>query len=285
MLWDDISYMWADLRKGPRNFECIDFKATCLSITVHDLNETWVVYTGDITSVCEINGRHVANGNINHPLATKFALPGAILGDHLCSWRAWGWCAHNGTRDDIAWWVWSSLDLWRALALPRSPLLSTARIRQKMRVRVTIRQHLPPKEDALTATGRRDACGLSTTRITAWCSVSGVDALIGMSTETNLSKGAVQWSLRLSRNTKSWGSTKTQRQHNTPVLGHTALRWNSPYRPWNELRLSRWNAFSTLGFYLVEAERHFLIFLLCCSSKGWMVLQADSSDSENDLDP
>ena len=131
-------------------------------------------------------------------------------------------------------------------------MLSTVRIRQKMRVRVTVRQHLPPKEDALTATGRRDARGLNTTRITAWCFVSGVDASIGMSTETDLSKGAVQWSWRVSRNTKSRGSTKTQRQHNVPVLGHTALWWNSPYRPWNEARLSRWNTFSTLGFTLLK---------------------------------
>ena len=33
--------------------------------------------------------------------------------------------------------------------------------------------------------------------------------------------------------------TKMQRQHNVPVLGHTVLRWNSPYKPWNKARLSR----------------------------------------------
>ena len=39
-----------DLRKGPtsRNCECIDFKAAYLRNTVCDLNETWVVYTGDV---------------------------------------------------------------------------------------------------------------------------------------------------------------------------------------------------------------------------------------------
>ena len=42
--------MWPDLRKEPtlRNLECIDFKAAYLRNTVHNLNETWVVYTGDI---------------------------------------------------------------------------------------------------------------------------------------------------------------------------------------------------------------------------------------------
>ena len=42
--------MWRDLRKGTtsRNFECIDFKAAYLCNTVGDLNETWVVYTGDV---------------------------------------------------------------------------------------------------------------------------------------------------------------------------------------------------------------------------------------------
>ena len=179
-------------------------------------------------------------------------LPGVILGGYQCSWPAYGQSAHNGTRGDTAQWVWSSLDLWRTLALPWSPLLSTARIRQNMRVRATIRQHLPPKEDALTATGRRDARGTST--------------------ETNLSKGAVQWSWGVSRNTKSRGSTMRQCLA-TPCSDVTH------YRPWNEVRLSRWNAFSTLRFTLLKLSAYFVISLLCCSSKCWIVNHMDQ-DSE-----
>ena len=70
---------------------------------------------------------------------------------------------------------------------------------------------------------------------------------------------------------KKHEESSQHRQHNVPVLGHTALWWNSPYRPWNETRLSRWNAFSTLGFTLLKLTAHFVISLLCCNSKGWMV--------------
>ena len=86
-----------------------------------------------------------------------------------------------------------------------------------------------------------------------------------------LSKGAVQWSWRVSKNMNSQGRTKMQRQHNTPVLGHNAFRWSSPYRPWNKTRLSRWNTFSTLHFTSWKLSAHFVISLLCCSFKGWMV--------------
>ena len=54
----------------------------------------WHWYLDDITSVCEINGRHVANGDRKLPLATYFVLPGTILCDQLLLASQLGWAVH-----------------------------------------------------------------------------------------------------------------------------------------------------------------------------------------------
>ena len=59
------SFLWllfvkCDLRKGPtsRNFECIASKAAYLRNTVSGLNETWVVYTGDVAEAINWKWSH-----------------------------------------------------------------------------------------------------------------------------------------------------------------------------------------------------------------------------------
>ena len=59
------------------------------------------------------------------------------------------------------------------------------------------------QKNDLIATGCRDACSLNMTRTTAWCSVSGVVALIRMSVGTSLSKGTVQWTVKVAQRCKS----------------------------------------------------------------------------------
>jgi len=142
------------------------------------------MYTVHTYAVCEIIGRHIANDNVK-PFP-KLTPPGTILGDHLCSQppgRRRMHCLRHVMTQQKEEWVWSSFDLWGVLALLWSPPLSAVRIGQKMHVTVRIRQHCPPKEDALTATEWRDARGLSTSRITPRCSVSDVDTSIGMSND------------------------------------------------------------------------------------------------------
>ena len=128
-------------------------------------------------------------------------LPGAILGVHQHYQLAGGAaCAHCLWHIEMTQpreqWVWNNLDSWGAL--PQFNLPCCHSVRQwwlwSIEQRGTGRTAL--QKNDLIATGCRDACSLNMTRTTAWCSVSGVVALIRMSAGTSLSKGTVQLTVK-----------------------------------------------------------------------------------------
>ena len=147
--------------------------------------------------VCEINGHYVANGDIKPFPNSHFLVP------FLAIISTTSWLEGRRAHNDCDTWRWLSREnsesgtIWIHEVLCHN-LVCCHSMRQWwpwcIEQRGTGRTTL--QKNDLIATGCRDACSLNMTRRTVRCFVSGVVALIRMSTGTSLSKGAVQWTVK-----------------------------------------------------------------------------------------